>query len=53
MATSGEKKWPPMGRDRWPLTREADDRKGERLSEYWCCLAGLRHLWYGSRIRWG
>jgi hypothetical protein len=20
MATSGEKKWPPMGRNRWPLT---------------------------------
>ena len=29
------------------------DRVGERLSEYRCCLAGLRHFWHGSRIRWG
>lgn len=33
--------------------RGPNDRNGERLSEYRCCLAGLRHFWHGSRIRWG
>jgi hypothetical protein len=31
----------------------ARDHVVARLSEYRCCLAGLRHFWHGSRIRWG
>jgi hypothetical protein len=28
MATSGEKKWPPMGRNRWPLTTSEEACSG-------------------------
>ena len=34
-----------------PQPRRADDRVGERLSEYRCRLPGLRHFRDGSRFR--
>jgi hypothetical protein len=32
MATSGEKRWPRMGRNRWPLTIEAVETAGAALN---------------------
>jgi len=39
----------PRWRDRFDTVGDAvaRDRIGERLSEYRCCLAGLRHFRYG------
>lgn len=51
---------PPWSRPALPRTivspqrasAPARDCFGERLSEYRCRLAGLRHFLYGSRFRW-